>query len=229
MKTIGIIGGLSWYSTAQYYKIINEQMNHRLGGSSSAKLLIYSLDFSEFSALQKSGDWSTIAGMLIDIARRLISAGADAILIASNTPHMIADQLAAAIDKPLIHIAEETAKVIEKMEIHRVGLLGTKFTMEQTFFKEKLGHRNIEAITPDLHDRNMIHDTIFNELSCGIYTEGTRQYYLNIIDQLKSRDIQGIIFGCSEICLLIDPLSLGIPVFDTTQIHAVSAVQYALK
>jgi aspartate racemase len=229
MKTIGIIGGLSWHSTSLYYKIINEQVHQRLGGSASAKLLIYSVDFSEFNALQKAGDWDTIACMLTDIARRLISAGADAILIASNTPHMIADQLIAAIDKPFIHIAVETARAIEKMQLSKVGLLGTKFTMEQSFFKEKLSHFNIEALTPGQDDRNDIHDSIFNELSCGIYKEETKQHYLKIIDELKSRHIQGIVFGCSEICLLIDPFSLGIPVFDTTQIHALSAVQFALK
>lgn len=229
MKTIGIIGGLSWYSTALYYKIINEQISQQIGASSSAKLLIYSVDFSEFNALQKAGEWDAIVGMLIDIAQRLISAGADAILIASNTPHRIADQLVAAIDRPLIHIAEETAKAIEKMQFHRVGLLGTKFTMEHSFFKERLSHRNIEALTPDQDDRNIIHQTIFNELSCGIYKDETRQFYLKIIDQFIAREIQGIIFGCSEICLLIDPISLGIPVFDTTQIHAISAVQFALS
>jgi aspartate racemase len=167
--------------------------------------------------------------MFADIAQRLIVAGADAIIICSNTPHMIADQVAKVIDRPLIHIAEETAKEISNFNLKRVGLLGTRFTMEQSFFIEKLTRSGIKAIVPEPEERTFVHQSIFNELSCGIYNENTKQHYIRIIDQLKTQHIQGLIFGCSEISLLIDTDSLECPVFDTTRIHALAAVEFVLN
>ncbi len=229
MKTLGIIGGLSWFSTMVYYRTINQLTNERLGGSHSAKIFLYSVDFNEFKTLQEKDDWEQIEKMLTDIAQRLENAGADCIVIASNTPHLVADIIRQKIKIPLLHIAEETAKEINKQKISKVGLLGTKFTMEQPFFKDRLSKFGLEPVIPNSVDRNFIHNSIFNELTKGIFKDETKKKYLDIIEKLRKDGAQGVIFGCTEISLLINQSDCNVIVFDTTVIHSKAAVDFALK
>jgi len=229
MKTLGIIGGLSWFSTSVYYRTINQLTNQQLGGSHSARLLLYSVDFNDFKTLQEKNDWDKIEQMLTDIALRLQNAGADCIVMATNTPHLVADTLRQKIKIPLLHIAEETAKEIVKQKINKVGLLGTKFTMENSFFKDRLAKFGIETIVPDNSDRDFIHDSIFNELTRGIFKDETKKIYIDIIEKLKTEGANGVIFGCTEISLLIKQDDSSITVFDTTAIHSKAAVDFALS
>ena len=229
MKTLGIIGGLSWFSTSVYYRTINQLTNQQLGGSHSARLLLYSVDFNDFKTLQEKNDWDKIEQMLTDIALRLQNAGADCIVMATNTPHLVADTLRQKIKIPLLHIAEETAKEIVKQKINKVGLLGTKFTMENSFFKDRLAKFGIETIVPDNSDRDFIHDSIFNELTRGIFKDETKKIYIDIIEKLKTGGANGVIFGCTEISLLIKQEDSSITVFDTTAIHSKAAVDFALS
>lgn len=229
MKTLGLIGGLSWFSTTVYYKTINQLIYQRLGGSHSARLLLYSLDFDDFDALQKKGDWHQIELMISDIAARLENAGAECIVMCTNTPHLVADKVSQKIKIPLIHIAEETAKEIANQGITKAGLLGTKFTMENSFFKDRLLKYGIESLIPDDADRDFIHAYIFNELTKGIFTAETKQRFLDIITKLKNNGAQGIIFGCTEIALLITQSDCDVTIFDTTAIHSKAAVDFALQ
>jgi len=228
MKTIGLIGGLSWFSTTIYYQHINLLINKRLGGANYGKIILYSINFHDFNELQKQGKWDEIEEMLTDIALRLEQAGADCILICSNTPHVVADAVRRRLKIPFLHIAKATARAIEKQNIYQVGLLGTQFTMEQGFFKDHLAEFGIKTLIPDQEDRDLVHRSIFEELSRGIYTEDTRQNYFKIIGKLEQQGAAGIIFGCSEISLLIKPEECKLPVFDTTEIHARAAVDFAL-
>lgn len=228
MKTIGLIGGLSWYSTVIYYQHINRLINERLGGANYGSVLLHSVNFHEFNELQKRGKWDEIEKWLSDIALRLEQAGADCILICSNTPHVVADAISDKLKVPFIHIAQVTGDAIGKQNISQVGLLGTRFTMEEGFFSKRLSGLGIQTIIPEEKDRSFIHSSIFEELSRGIYTEATRQRYLQTIDKLKQGGAAGIIFGCSEISLLINPEECPLPVFDTTTIHARAAVDFAL-
>ena len=229
MKTIGIIGGLSWFSTSIYYKTINELTNAKLGGSHSAKILMYSYNFDEFAALLAKNDWDEIQKNITNIALTLENAGADCILMATNTPHVVAEVIMNKIKVPLIHIAEETAKIIVAQKLNKVALLGTKFTMEHEFFKDRLSKYGITTIVPNDSDKNTIHDAIFNELTKGILTESTKLKYINIINKLHRDGAQGIIFGCTEIALLINESECPIPVFDTATIHSNAAVDFALQ
>ena len=229
MKTLGLIGGLSWFSTTVYYKTINQLINQRLGGSHSARLLLYSIDFDDFDALQKKGDWQQIEVMISDIAMRLENAGADCIVMCTNTPHLVADKVSQKIKIPLIHIAEETAKEIAAQEMTKAGLLGTKFTMENSFFKDRLLKYGIEPLIPDEADRDFIHASIFNELTKGIFKDETKQRFLAIIDKLHNAGAQGVIFGCTEIALLITQADCDVTIFDTTAIHSKAAVDFALQ
>ncbi|HEX9651423.1 MAG TPA: aspartate/glutamate racemase family protein [Cyclobacteriaceae bacterium] len=229
MKTLGIIGGLSWFSTTVYYKTINQLTNERLGGSHSARLLLYSVDFNDFKVLQEKNDWGKIEHMLTDIALRLQSAGADCIVMATNTPHLVADIVRQKIKIPLLHIAEETAKEIIRQKINKVGLLGTKFTMENAFFKDRLTKFGINTVIPDSSDRDFIHATIFNEFTKGIFKDETKKKYIDIIAKLKRDGAEGVIFGCTEIGLLITQDDSNITVFDTTAIHSKAAVDFALS
>ena len=229
MKTLGLIGGMTWFSTAVYYKTINQLMNERLGGIHSAKLILYSLNFNDYKQLQDKDDWKQIESMFSNMAKKLENTGADCIVMCTNTPHLIADKIRQKIKIPLIHIAEETAKEIVRQKINKVALLGTKFTMENSFFKDKLSLLGIEPIIPDSNDRNFIHSSIFNEFAKGIYKEETKKKYLNIIEKLSKKGVQGIIFGCTEISLLLNPSECNIPVFDTTVIHSKAAVDFALS
>lgn len=228
MKTLGIIGGLSWYSTTVYYRTINQLTNERLGDSHSARIILYSVDFNDFKTLQEKNEWDKIEQLFTDIALRLQHAGADCIIMATNTPHLIADSVRQKIKVPLLHIAEETAKEIVRQKISKVGLLGTKFTMENPFFKDRLAKFGIETIVPDSSDRDFIHASIFNELTKGIFNEGTKKKYRNIIDQLKLNGAEGVIFGCTEISLLLKQEESSILIFDTTAIHSKAAVDFAL-
>lgn len=229
MKTLGIIGGLSWFSTTVYYRTINQLTNQQLGGSHSARLLLYSVDFNDFKILQEQNDWDKIEQMLTDIALKLQNTGADCIVMATNTPHLVADTVRQKIKIPLLHIAEETAKEIVRQQINKVGLLGTKFTMENSFFKDRLTKFGIETIVPDNADRDFIHASIFNELTKGIFKDETKKKYIAIIDNLKTNGADGVIFGCTEIALLINQADSSVTVFDTTAIHSKAAVDFALS
>jgi aspartate racemase len=228
MKTLGLIGGTSWLSAADYYKIINLEINKQLGGLNSAKLFLYSLNYEEFKPSADPSEWERIAIQLTDISTRLETAGAECIILCANTPHMVADDIQKNINIPLIHIAEVTAKAIVQQKIKTVALLGTKFTMEQSFFKDKLTNAGITTLIPNDPDRAFIHDSIFNELGKGIFTEATKQKYLNIINKLIEEGAEGVIFGCTEIPMLIKEDECTVPVFDTLMIHAKAAAEFAL-
>ena len=228
MKTIGLVGGTSWVSTIEYYRIINQLTNERLGGLNSAKILLYSINFEEFKPPADPDGWGPIADTLTGIARRLESAGADCLLLCANTPHMAAESIQKNIRIPLLHIAEMTAKEVAKQKLATVGLLGTKFTMELPFFKVKLSNRNIQTVIPNDTDREFIHASIYAELGRGVFTAETKKRYLQIIHELKTRGAQGVIFGCTEIPMLLSQNDCDIPVFDTTAIHSRSAVDFAL-
>ena len=229
MKTLGLIGGLSWYSTIVYYRTINQLTNERLGSSHSAKLILFSIDFEEFRILQNKGDWNAVEKILSDIAIQLENAGADCIVMCTNTPHLVADTVRQKIKIPLLHIAEETAKEIVSKKINKIGLLGTKFTMENSFFKDRLLQFGIESIVPDDPDKDYIHASIFNELTRGFFKDDTKNKYLDIIDKLKERGAKGVVFGCTEFSILINPADCSIPIFDTTAIHSIAAANFALS
>lgn len=229
MKTIGLIGGLSWYSTTVYYKTINQLTNQRLGNSHSSKMILFSVDFEEFRLLQNDGNWIAIEKILTDLAKQIESVGADCLVMCTNTPHLVADEVRKKIGIPLLHIAEETAKEIISKGIDTIGLIGTKFTMEHSYFKSRLEQSGINTIVPDEIDRDYIHASIFNELTRGHFKEETKKSFLKIIDKLENRGAKGIVFGCTEFSILIDPANYTIPIFDTTAIHAKAAVEFALK
>jgi amino-acid racemase len=229
MRLIGLIGGLSWESSAEYYRIINERMQARLGGVHSARTLMYSFDFGEIEALQHRGEWRQATVLMIDAAQRLERGGTDFIVICSNTMHRMANEVAAAIRVPLLHIADPTAARIRSAGITRVGLLGTQFTMEQDFYKGRLAERfGLDVIIPDAADRTIVHDIIYRELVKGDVRAASRQKYRSIIHRLAAAGAEAIIFGCTEIMLLVGADDSPVPVFDTTTIHAEAAVEMAL-
>jgi len=229
MKTIGLIGGTSWISTIEYYRIINQQVNDRLGKANSAKILLYSVNFEELQPPSDNQGWKKIANILTAISHKLINAGADCILLCSNTPHIIADLIQQDISVPLINIAGETSKEIARKGLNTIGLLGTKFTMEQDFFKEKLSKNNITALIPVEDEREFIHTSIYSEFGKGIFKDETKKKYLDIIEGLKTKGAEGVIFGCTEIPLLIQQSECPLTIFDTTLIHSTAAVDFALK
>jgi len=229
MKTLGLIGGTSWVSTVDYYRIINQTVNEKLGGLNSAKLFLYSVNFAEVKKFVDENNWNGISSIFCSAAEKLEYAGAEGMIICANTPHKVADDIRKVIQIPLIHIAEVTAREIRKRGIKKAGLLGTKFTMEDDFFNDKLSEEQIAALIPHIDDREFIHGSIFNELGKGIFTQETRQGYLAIINKLVEQGAEGIIFGCTEIPLLIKPEDCPVPVFDTTIIHAKAAADFALK
>jgi aspartate racemase len=229
MKTLGLIGGTSWVSTADYYKLINQQINERLGGLNAARLILYSMNYEEFKPPADPKDWGPLSENLINIAKNLQHCGAQCLLLCANTPHMAADAIDENLDIPLIHIAEETAKEIKKHNLKKVGLLGTRLTMEQAFFRKRLLKYGIEPIIPEEEDRNYIHATIFNELGRGFFTPELKTKYLRIINDLEKKGVEGIILGCTEIPLLIQQDDCKIPLFDTMLIHATAAVNFALE
>lgn len=229
MKTIGLIGGMSWESTVGYYQIINTVVKETMGGLHSAKCLLYSVDFAEIEACQSSGDWDKSARILTDAAQSLERAGADLVLICTNTMHKVADQVAAGISIPLLHIAEVTAQELLRQDVRRVGLLGTQYTMEQAFYKAKLAEQNIEVLVPGETDRKYVNNVIFQELCLGELKEASRQEFLRIIAGLAEQGAQGVILGCTEIGLLVRQEDTKVLLFDTTRIHAESAARMAVQ
>ena len=230
MKVIGMLGGMSWESTAEYYRLANELVKQRLGGLHSAQILLYSVDFEEIEQLQHAGQWSDAGRLMIDAARRLEKGGADFLLLCTNTMHKVADEVAEAIGIPLLHIAEATADAIRAAGIACVGLLGTRFTMEQDFYKGRLSEQHgLDVIVPSERDRKTVHDIIYEELCVGKVREESRQEVVRIIDDLVSRGAQGIILGCTELPLLIKSSDVSVKLFDTTAIHVAKAVELALR
>ncbi|UCH41935.1 MAG: aspartate/glutamate racemase family protein, partial [Gammaproteobacteria bacterium] len=200
MKIIGLIGGMSWESSALYYRLINENVKQRLGGLHSAQILMHSVDFAPIEALQHSGDWDGASRILIDAARRLEAGGADFFLIGTNTMHRVANEVSAAVEIPLLHIADATGTVLQQNNVRRIGLLGTAFTMELEFYKDRISDNfGIEVLVPELHDRQMVHDIIYQELCLGKIDAESREVYLAIIDRLAEQQIDGVILGCTEI------------------------------
>ena len=229
MKTIGMIGGMSWESTVTYYQIINEAVKEELGGFHSAKILLYSVDFSELEECLTKGDWDKITDILGTAAGNLEQAGADLLMICTNTMHKVAPEIQKRIGIPLIHIAEATAEALKEKEIKRVGLLGTAYTMRQDFYRDKINAAGISVVIPEENDIELVNRVIFDELCLGIVKEESKTEYLRIIDLLAEQGAQGIILGCTEIGLLICQEDTEIPVFDTTQIHAKKAAWCAFE
>ncbi len=228
MQVIGLLGGMSWESTAVYYRIINQEVRRRLGGQHSARILLYSLDFEEIERLQDTADWDRAGELLASYARKLEQAGADLVLLCTNTMHIVAGAIEAAIGIPLLHIADATAQRIKREGLARLGLLGTRFTMEEPFYRDRLTQHGLQVLTPDAEDRKRVDRVIYEELCQGQVREESRDAYRGIIRTLAGRGAQGVILGCTEIGLLIGPADSPIPAFDTTRIHAESAVERAL-
>jgi len=225
VKTIGLIGGMSWQSSALYYRLINDAVKQRLGGLHSARMLMFSVDFAPIEALQHAGDWDGAAAVLVDAARRLEAGGADFFLIGTNTMHRVADEVAASVSIPLLHIADATGAVLKQDGVSRVGLLGTAFTMELDFYRDRINERyGIEVVVPEHHDRQMVHDIIYQELCQGQVDAESREVYLAIIDRLNQQGIDGVILGCTEIGMLIEQRHTAVRLYDTTALHAEQAV-----
>lgn len=229
MKTLGLIGGTSWVSTIDYYRYINQMTNERLGGLNYAELLLYSLNFDQVKKLADANDWEKFGELFSGVAQNLENAGADAIVLCANTSHIVAEFIESRIKIPLINITDATAKEISKQNLKTIALLGTKFTMENDFYKKTLLRYDIETIIPNAEERDFIHNSIFDELGRDILTAETKQKYLEIIENLRQRGAEGVIFGCTEIPLLLRREDCDIPSFDTTQIHARYAVDFALS
>lgn len=229
MKTIGLIGGMSWESTQTYYRLINQNVREQLGGLHSAKVVLYSLDFAEIEVLQRNGDWEGTEKILISAAQSVKAGGADFLLICTNTMHKVAPQVQQASNMPLLHIADATAKALKQDGVTSVGLLGTRFTMEQTFYRERLDQQDISVIIPDDNERDAVHRIIYEELCRGIINPDSKVAYLDIIGSLAARGAQAVILGCTEINLLIQASDTQVALYDTTEIHAAQAVELALK
>jgi len=229
MKTIGLIGGMSWESTVPYYRIINETVKERLGGLHSARIVLYSVDFFEIERLQHSGNWEAAGYMLAQAARCVEGAGADFVVLCTNTMHKVAPAIEAAVSIPLLHIADPTAAVIKEAGYRTIGLLGTRFTMEQDFYKERLARQHgLRVLVPEPGDRTIVHRVIYEELCLGTISSDSRTEYRRILAALVSGGAEAIILGCTEISLLVGPADATVPLFDTTQIHARSAAERAL-
>ena len=229
MKTIGLLGGMSWESTALYYRQINELVKEKLGGLHSAKIAMFSVDFQEIEILQHKGEWDATGEILSKAAEQIQNAGADFLLICTNTMHKVAPQIEAAIDIPLLHIADATAERIKSQGIKNIGLLGTRFTMEQDFYAGRLRDAHgLNVILPSKEDRDIVHRVIYEELVLGMVRDESRLEYLRIMDALRAEGAEGVIEGCTEIVMLVQQEHTDIPLFDTTSIHAQAAVEMAL-
>ena len=230
MKTIGMIGGMSWQSSIEYYRLINEILNDRLGGLHSAKIVMVSVDFAEIEILQQTGKWTQATEYLISAALQVEKAGADFFIICTNTMHLMADDVEANTRIPLLHIADATADAIRSQSLKSIGLLGTAFTMEKDFYKSRLSNKyGLQVIIPNQAERDIIHRVIYDELVLGIIKPSSRMDYLRIINNLMKRGAQGIVLGCTEIGLLVKKENCRVPIFDTTLIHAYAAVNYSLS
>ncbi|MGF9966790.1 aspartate/glutamate racemase family protein [Bacillus rhizoplanae] len=229
MKMIGLIGGMSWESSAQYYRVINEEVKNKLGGVHSAKCLLYSVDFEEIERYQSKGDWKQAGEVLGEAASSLEKGGANFIIICTNTMHKVVDDIKEKINIPILHIADATANQVQKQGINKVGLLGTKYTMEQDFYKSRLESNGIEVIVPNENDREIINKVIYDELCLGKVCQKSRDYYKKVIERLVYNGAEGIILGCTEIGLLVKPEDSSVPLFDTAFIHAIEAVNKSLE
>lgn len=229
MKTIGLIGGLTWLSTLDYYRLLNEMVNKQLGGVEAGQIIVYSVNFGEIKVLTEAGRWDEISRQISGAAKKLEQAGADCILIGANTMHKIADKIQAAVAIPVIHIAEEVAASIKEEGLSRVALLGTKYTMQLDFYKNKLAAKGISTIIPNETEIEVINTAIYTEMGKGIFTAATKAKFLEIIQRLVNEGAEGIILGCTEIPILIKQEDCTVPVFDTTRIHSQAAVRFALS
>ena len=230
MQTIGLLGGMSWESTVTYYTLINRGVRERLGGLHSAELVLYSVEFAEIERLQDSGEWEKAGRLLAAAAQKVEGAGAKALLICTNTMHKVAPRVEAAITIPLLHIADATGRVITEKRMKKVGLLGTRFTMEDDFYKGRLTERfGIEVVIPNREERELVHRVIYDELCCGIIKDASRNAYAEIVARLGQQGAETVILGCTEISLLIQEKHADLPLLDTTAIHAGEAVRFALS
>lgn len=230
MKTLGLLGGMSWESTLPYYRQINEAVQQRLGGLHSARMVLYSVDFHEIEQLQHADQWDQAGALLADAARRLETAGADGLVLCTNTMHKVAAQIEMAVRIPLLHIADPTAEAIQAAGHRTIGLLGTRFTMEQDFYRTRLADRHgLQVLIPDAADRATVHHIIYAELCRGEIRDASRDAYLHVIRRLVDQGAQAIILGCTEISLLVEPAHVDIPLFDTTRLHALHAAAWALR
>ena len=229
MKKIGLVGGLTWVSTIEYYRLLNHKVNQRRGGSEAAEIILYSVNFGTIRKMTEGGLWDQIAALITDAALRLQEAGADCILLGANTMHKIAPEVASKLAVPLIHIAKETAKVIRKNKFKKVALLGTKYTMQLPFYKEALAAEGIETIIPVEEDIEYVNRSIYEELSKNLLLPETRKRYQEIIEKLKASGAEAVILGCTEIPLLITKEDSSLPILDTTEIHAEAAIEFAFS
>lgn len=230
MKTIGLIGGMSWESSLEYYRILNEKVKEKLGGLHSAKSLMYSVDFGEIEKLQHQGAWEELTGLMIDAAQHLEQGGADFVLICTNTMHKMADEVQQHIHIPLLHLADTTAEIIKSNGLKNVGLLGTMFTMEEDFYKSRLERKHdIGVVVPDKNDREFIHRVIYQELCLGVINQPSKDRFVEIIHKLVVNGAEAVILGCTEIPLLVQQEDVEVLLLDTTRIHAEAAVEFALK
>lgn len=230
MRKIGLLGGMSWESSLEYYRIINELVKSKLGGSHSAKCILHSFDFHEIEELQHGGEWKTLTNMMIQESENLKRAGAECIVICTNTMHLMAPDIEKNTGLKVIHIAEATGDEIIKRDVNRVLLLGTKFTMEGSFYRERLEDKGIQVVIPDEQDRQIIHDIIYNELILGVFKPESKQSYISIINKMiEEEGIKGVVLGCTEIPMLIKQGDVAAEIFDTTEIHSRAAVDYAIN
>ena len=230
MKTIGLIGGMSWESSIEYYRIINETVKAKLGGLHSAKSIMYSVDFADIEILQHQGQWAEAAQMLINAAKNLENSGADFIVLCTNTMHKVADDIQANVKIPLLHIADATAQLVKDSGVKKIGLLGTRFTMEEEFYKGRLSQKyGLIVNVPNAQEREIVHRVIYDELVIGEIRQHSKEQYIGIIEQMVDQGAEGVILGCTEIGLLIHKQDSQVPLFDTTRIHAEAAAEYALK
>lgn len=228
MKLIGLLGGMSWESTTNYYKIINETVRERLGGLHSARIVLYSVDFAPIAGLQHKGDWAGATEELISASKRLAAAGADCLVICTNTMHKVADPIASAINIPILHIADATAERLKASGISRVGLLGTRFTMEQDFYRGRLADRGLDVVVPSEPNREIVHRIIYEELCKGQIRSESKAHYRRVVQELVGEGVEAVVLGCTEISMVIGESDSEVPLFDTTRIHAEAAVDFAL-
>jgi aspartate racemase len=229
MLRIGVLGGMSWESTAEYYRVLNEEVARRLGGLHSARLVVGSVDFADVEPLQVQGRWEDAGALLAQEARRLEAAGADFRVLATNTMHKVADAIEAAVGIDLLHLGDTTAEAVVAAGVHRVGLLGTAFTMQQDFYRDRLAAHGLDVVVPSAADQDLVHRVIYDELCLGVVSQSSRAAYVEVLDRLVADGAEGVILGCTEIELLLDPDgSYAVPVFPTTRLHCVAAVDRAL-
>lgn len=228
VRTIGLLGGMSWESSALYYRLVNEAVRDRLGGFHSARVLLASVDFAEVEGMQARGDWGSAGSLLAHQARMLQAGGADCVVLCTNTMHRVADAIETAVDIPLLHLADVTAEAVRDAGVDRVALLGTRFTMEQPFYADRLRAHGLEVLVPTAADRRLVHDVIYDELVLGVVRDESRAAYVDVVGRLVAQGARGVILGCTEIELLLGPADVDVPVFATTRLHALAAVDFAL-